>query len=234
MLGATSDDEAANITAWFPDKAGSHHEEQRPRCDPLGRASSPSTGLRALFLSRIHPTKGLLPLLVGLSQATRAIDLSIVGPVEDPEYWQQCQQVIHSLPDHVIVTRRKLAQRDEIAPLLWNSDCMVLLTAGENYGHVIAEALQAGCPVITTPTTPWTEVLARRRRRHHRGPRQPHRSRGRPRPLGSQDARRNSQQPATTPASLRGLRRHRRPQHHRACPRALSATRQRADTVATE
>ena len=36
---------------------------------------------------------------------------------------------------------------------------MVLLTAGENYGHVIAEALQAGCPVITTPTTPWTQVL---------------------------------------------------------------------------
>ena len=36
---------------------------------------------------------------------------------------------------------------------------MVLLTAGENYGHVIAEALQAGCPVITTPTTPWTQVV---------------------------------------------------------------------------
>lgn len=36
---------------------------------------------------------------------------------------------------------------------------MVLLTAGENYGHVLAESLQAGCPVITTPTTPWTNVI---------------------------------------------------------------------------
>ena len=51
--------------------------------------------------------------------------------------------------------------RSEIASVLWNSDCMVLPTAGENYGHVIAEALQAGCPVITTATTPWTDVLRR-------------------------------------------------------------------------
>ena len=57
------------------------------------------------------------------------------------------------------MTHNELAQRDEIPALLWNSDCMILPTAGGNYGHVIAEALQAGCPVITTPTTPWTQVI---------------------------------------------------------------------------
>ena len=43
--------------------------------------------------------------------------------------------------------------------LLWASDLMVLLTAGENFGHVVAESLQAGCPVLITDETPWTEFI---------------------------------------------------------------------------
>ncbi len=33
------------------------------------------------------------------------------------------------------------------------------LCRDRHHGHVIAEALQAGCPVIATSTTPWTQVL---------------------------------------------------------------------------
>lgn len=159
VFGATSDAEATNIRAWFPGKPVVTTTNNLPDAIPWGVPAAPSTQLRALFFSRINPKKGLLQLLVGLTQVTREIHLSIVGPAEDPRYWQQCQQVIPQLPSHVTVTHQELAQRDEIPELLWNSDCMVLLTAGENYGHVVAEALQAGCPVITTPTTPWTEVV---------------------------------------------------------------------------
>jgi glycosyltransferase involved in cell wall biosynthesis len=38
-------------------------------------------------------------------------------------------------------------------------DALVLPTRGENFGHVIAEALSTSCPVLTTDATPWTEVL---------------------------------------------------------------------------
>jgi glycosyltransferase involved in cell wall biosynthesis len=31
-------------------------------------------------------------------------------------------------------------------------------TKGENYGHVIAEALEAGCPVLISDQTPWSDV----------------------------------------------------------------------------
>lgn len=159
VFGATSDAEAANITAWFPGKPVVTTTNNLPDAIPWGMPAKPSTQLRAVFLSRIDPKKGLLPLLMGLRQVTRPVHLSIVGPTQDLRYWEQCQQVIAQLPPNVTVTHNDLAQRDEIPELLWNADCMVLLTAGENYGHVIAEALQAGCPVITTPTTPWTRVL---------------------------------------------------------------------------
>ncbi len=159
LFGATSAAEATNISAWFGGKPVVTTTNNLPDAISWGVPATPSNHLRALFLSRINPKKGLLHLLVGLSQVTREIHLSIVGPTEDPEYWQKCQHVIAQMPPHVTVTHNELAQRDEIPALLWNSDCMILPTAGENYGHVIAEALQAGCPVITTPTTPWTQVI---------------------------------------------------------------------------
>lgn len=34
-------------------------------------------------------------------------------------------------------------------------------TLGENFGHVIAEALSVGCPVFVTANTPWTELIQR-------------------------------------------------------------------------
>ena len=37
-------------------------------------------------------------------------------------------------------------------------DVFLFPTFGENYGHVIAEALMAGCVVITSDQTPWGEL----------------------------------------------------------------------------
>lgn len=159
LVGATSLEEASNARAWFPVTPVLLTTNNLPDAVPWGHPDARSEALRLVFLSRITPKKGLLPLLAALRVATAPISLSIVGPIEDADYWARCQQAILNLPSHVTVAHSPLAQRDEIASLLWNSDGMVLLTAGENYGHVIAEALQAGCPVITTPTTPWTNVI---------------------------------------------------------------------------
>lgn len=39
-------------------------------------------------------------------------------------------------------------------------DLFAFPTAFENFGHVIAEALSVGCPVLAPDTTPWTPRLA--------------------------------------------------------------------------
>ncbi len=37
-------------------------------------------------------------------------------------------------------------------------DAFIFPTLSENFGHVIAEALMVGCPVIISDQTPWTDV----------------------------------------------------------------------------
>jgi glycosyltransferase involved in cell wall biosynthesis len=159
LVGATSEEEAANVREWFPGTRVVMTTNNLPDAIPWGAPVSRHVTLQVVFLSRISPKKGLLPLLEGLRHVTGPIKLSIVGPIEDAAYWMACEQAIAAVPEHVSVVHTPLAERHEIAPLLWDADCLALLTAGENYGHVIAEALQAGCPVITTPTTPWTDVI---------------------------------------------------------------------------
>ena len=42
--------------------------------------------------------------------------------------------------------------------MLSQYDLFLLPTRGENYGHVIAEALAAGCPVAVSDRTPWGKI----------------------------------------------------------------------------
>lgn len=161
LFGATSEAERVRVLGWFPRGKVVSTSNNLPDEISWGQPATRGPCLQALYLSRIHPTKGLLPLLRGLSLAGRPIDLRVVGPVEDSAYAAHCRQVAAQLPEHISVVFHDLAPRSEVAQLLWNADVMILLTAGENYGHVIAEALQAGCPVIATTTTPWTETLRR-------------------------------------------------------------------------
>ena len=157
-VGVTSLSEAGNASTWFP---GSPVLTTTNSPDPIefGAPDREHGEFRVVGIGRVHPTKGLLPLLAGLKHTTRSVDVRWFGAVGDASYWQQCRREMAELPEHVRFQYSGEARREEIPGILHDADLMVLLTAGENFGHSIAEALQAGCPVLTTPTTPWTGVL---------------------------------------------------------------------------
>lgn len=157
-VGVTSESEAHNVRAWFP-RAPVLLTTNLPDPIEFGVPDQPHDELRVVGLGRVHPTKGLLPLLAGLGHATRRIRVRWHGAIGDASYWQQCEALAKRLPSHLSFEYAGEAGRDDVPAILHNADLMVLLTAGENYGHVIAESLQAGCPVLTTPTTPWTTTL---------------------------------------------------------------------------
>lgn len=159
VFGATSTSESENIARWFPGRhviVTSNNHPDQIEWNPGRPATS---ALRLLYLSRISRKKGLLSTVRGLRTVTADVRFQIAGPIEDDEYWRECCSEIARLPRNIVVEYVGVARRSQIEGLLWATDCVVLLTAGENYGHVIAEALQAGCPVITTPTTPFTTVI---------------------------------------------------------------------------
>lgn len=120
-----------------------------------------SAPLRVCFLSRIVPMKNLDFALQTLNSVNASIILNIYGPKELPAYWDNCEQLIARLPKNVSVTYGGTVQPDDVKHTMAQHDLFFLPTRGENYGHVIHEALSAGLPVLISDQTPWNEVTER-------------------------------------------------------------------------
>lgn len=110
---------------------------------------------RFIFYSRVSRKKNLLHAIWLLSQSPGSIQLSIVGPIEDAAYWQECQSQIRSLPPGIDIRYEGQAAPDEALAVLRQYHFLILPTLGENFGYVILEAMAAGCPVLISDTTPW-------------------------------------------------------------------------------
>jgi glycosyltransferase involved in cell wall biosynthesis len=64
------------------------------------------------------------------------------------------------LPDAVAVSYRGILPHEQVVAVLSNYDLFFLPSRGESFGHVIFEALTAGCPVLISDRTPWQGVAA--------------------------------------------------------------------------
>lgn len=117
-----------------------------------------SESLNVVFISRISPMKNLLAALEMLRSVQQPVLYHIYGPIEDLEYWAKCEAVISALPSHVQVEHKGELTPDEVVPTLAAYDLFFMPTKGENYGHVIAEALCAGLPILIADTTPWRNL----------------------------------------------------------------------------
>lgn len=111
-----------------------------------------------VFLSRVHPKKNLKLAINLLSNIKGDIRFSIYGPIEDKKYWQECESLIVKLPSNVHVEYGGLINHKDVQNTFKNHHFFLFPTYGENYGHVISEALIGGCPVIISDQTPWRDL----------------------------------------------------------------------------
>lgn len=118
--------------------------------------------LRVCFLSRISPMKNLDYALSCLSHVKGEITFTIFGPREDAKYWTVCEEIMRSLPSNVSVIYKGEVEHHQVPGALAQHDLFFLPTRGENYGHVIYEALAAGLPVLISDTTSWGGIAERR------------------------------------------------------------------------
>lgn len=114
--------------------------------------------LRIVFLSRISPMKNLNYALEVLKQVGAPVRFDIYGPVREVSYWEQCKRIIKQLPAHVSVNYCGSIEHEKVPSCLAQYDLFFLPTLGENYGHVILEALAVGVPVLIADTTPWRNL----------------------------------------------------------------------------
>jgi glycosyltransferase involved in cell wall biosynthesis len=114
-----------------------------------------SGSARIVFLSRIVRKKGLDVALELLSGLIGKIEFDIYGPVEDQTYWKECQDLMKSLPDNTVVHYKGVLHPNDVASALSQYHLFLLPTRNESFGHVILEALCAGCLVLTSDSTAW-------------------------------------------------------------------------------
>ncbi len=115
--------------------------------------------LRIIFISRIQSKKNLLAAIKAVNGMHKNAVFDIYGPLENEEYWDQCQKEIAKSPENVKILYKGALAPQEAKNIYTNYDCFLFPTLSENYGHVIAEALLHDCPIIISKgTTPWDDV----------------------------------------------------------------------------
>lgn len=116
---------------------------------------------RIIFLARISPIKNLDFCLKTLAQTQSSIVFDIYGPIEDEEYFAACALLINSLPKNVEARYVGPIEYSNVSRKLRDYDLLFFPSQGENYGHVIAEALSVGTEVLTSDKTPWRNLNRR-------------------------------------------------------------------------
>lgn len=114
--------------------------------------------LRIVFLSRISPMKNLIGAARALQGVKAKVEFTICGPKSDKEYWKQCKKELNKLPENVIWTYEGDVPSEKVPEKFLAYDVFIFPSMGENYGHVIFEALSAGCIPIISDRTPWQSV----------------------------------------------------------------------------
>lgn len=117
-----------------------------------------SLPLRIIFISRISPMKNLLGAIEVLSRVRARVVFDVYGPAEDEDYWVECQHAVKFLPVNVEFNYCGVLLPVQVPKTLAEYDLFFLPTLGENFGHVIAESLSSGLPILISDTTPWRDL----------------------------------------------------------------------------
>ncbi|MBE7324816.1 glycosyltransferase [Nocardioides sp. Y6] len=148
--------EAANLRAIFPTARVLVKENET-----LVRGRSEADGeircmpVRFAYLGRVSRKKRVHLLIQAAAQLPRGSYELLVFGGGDRDYIQECKDLSRKLGVPVNFSGPVL--HDHVADLFDAADFACFPTAGENFGHVIAEAMARGCPVVVGDVTPWTK-----------------------------------------------------------------------------
>lgn len=119
-----------------------------------------SETLRMIYLGRIAPEKNILFGLQCLRDLPMDIkvELDMYGATYDLPYWSECGTLIGKLKSNITVNYKGVISPIEISDMIQNYHFLFLPSRGENFGHVIIEALSVGTPVIISNKTPWQDL----------------------------------------------------------------------------
>ena len=113
--------------------------------------------MKCIFIARIHPIKNLHYLLQLLNSVSADIQLSIVGPMEDATYWQDCVTIIEKHPKNIEVVYMGAIPNHELSELLRQRHLFILPTTGKILDMLFLKHFWLG-PVLISDQTPWLNL----------------------------------------------------------------------------
>lgn len=116
--------------------------------------------LKCIFVARIHPIKNLHFAINALSKIDShcIVEFDVFGSEDDINYSSFCKGLAARTGSHIQINFKGIVEREQLFEVLRRYHLFFLPTIGENFGHAIVEALSAGCPVLISDQTPWTEL----------------------------------------------------------------------------
>lgn len=124
------------------------------------RDTDPDGALRLVFISRVAREKNLDYAIRILKRVRAKVVFDIYGPTADEAYWRECQKLISELPANVVVAYRGIVGAGDVVSTFARYDLFLFPSGGEAFGHVIAESLVAGTPVLTSTATAFQNLAA--------------------------------------------------------------------------
>ena len=117
--------------------------------------------LRLVFVSRIFPKKNIKYAIEVLKQVKSGeVVFDIYGPMEDKLYWAECEKLTGEMPSNVVVRYCGEVPHEKIPYVFEQYHAFFFPTLGENYGHVIVEAMMNNCLcILSKGVTPWDEYI---------------------------------------------------------------------------
>ena len=115
-----------------------------------------------LFLSRIHPFKGLQLLLKSIIKIKEDFRknnwIFVIAGIDELNHEKKLKALVKENGIQDIVRFIGPQYNQDKIDTFDSADCFILPSKAENFGIVVTEALARGIPVITTKETPWNEL----------------------------------------------------------------------------
>lgn len=156
---ATSEREIADIKREVGAKAVCRLAEDVPRqMAILPEPTAKQDTLKLIFLSRISREKNLEFAIDVLKNVSGKVDFDIYGPAPDAAYFEQCMNLAKTLPRNINISYKGEAPAEKVPEIFSQYQAFLFPTLGENYGHVVYEAMAGGCIPIISDRTPWNKI----------------------------------------------------------------------------
>lgn len=158
----SSEQESREIRTLFPNAqvVVRQNETNLPLTADIGNWSPPGAGTRFVYVGRLSPKKRIELALHALAKASPSCSFDIYGEFEDPAYEEIVVTCAESLPKESVVRFHGALPHDQVRAIFTTADFFLFPTSHENFGHVVAESMSVGCPLIVEDVTPFSDLVS--------------------------------------------------------------------------